>query len=437
MSGYRDTGSLRVASTILPDALRASGKRCCAGVGISLAMGLVSLYALPAKADDAGITLEVTASAEYDDNVTLVSDPDGERRSDVVFRIAPHVGFELPLRDHRLSFSLDADYRQGTDTEIDDLNLTGAAGVDLKFRNGLQLNLSESYTQTTFDQELQAETGTPDGDRTDLTIRAVYVPVDRFQVAATYEQQRQDFDESGDVSASDRDVDTLTASITVPLTRSIVATAGYTTEDLVSPQRPDRDYTQDAYTVMARWQGPSRFVVWLELGEETIDFALPGETDFDDTTARIGAEVKLTDSLDGQLAAGRGGFGETVYDGRFSYQSDTDRQASLTFSHGTEPSYSFVFQSRVVQTSRVDLSFSNRLGERIALTLGAGYQAQESALDREERDDEVWDARLAVDYPVQEWFRLGFSYRYARRTSSLESFDFANNRIGIFGRFTR
>ncbi len=383
------------------------------------------------------IDLAVTTALEYDDNVFLVSDPGRQRASDVVLRVAPVLGVRLPHRDHSFSLGLDADYRKGTDTDIEDLNFTGTAGIELNLRNGLQLSLSDAYTQTSFDQELQEETGTPDYDRNVLRVGASYVPVDRLRVAASYEQERQDFDEGGGVSASDRDTEGLEASIMIPLTRSIVGTVSYTSREQTSPQRPDRDYTDDAYSVAARWQGPSRFVFWLEVGEQAIDFAFPDQSDFDDTTARVGTEIKITEFINGEVSIGQGVFGETVYDGGLDYRNDTDRTVSLTFDHRTSPSFSFVFQSRVVETNRVDLSVSDRLAERFTLTLGAGYQSQESVLDPEQRDDQVWTGRLNIDYPVQEWLRLGFSYQYGWRTSSLESFDFTDNRFGIFGRFSR
>ncbi len=436
MLSCRDPGGRRVEVTTL----RASaipGRRFRARCSILLALTFSPFLPFRVEAANTETTLGVRASAEYDDNVTLVSTPDGDRGSDVVLHISPQIGFKLPHRDHSFSFSLNADYRRGTDTDIEDLNFTGAAGIELNLRNGLKLSLSDTYTQTAFDQELQEETGTPDGDRNALTVGAVYVPVDRFQVAATYQQQRQVFDKSGTESAADRDTDSFEASVTIPLTRSIVSTIRYSSEELASPQRSDRDYADDAYTLGARWQGPSRFVVWLELGEQTVDFATPGQSDFDDVTAKFGTEVKITESLNGRAAVGRGGFGEMVYDGSLSYGNDAGRQVSLTFGHDTQPSFSFVFESSIVQTSRVDLSFSSKLAERFSFTLGAGYQTQESVLSTEERDDQAWNGDLNIGYPVQEWFSLGFSYQYARRTSSLESFDFTNNRIGIFGSFTR
>ncbi len=381
--------------------------------------------------------LAVTVAVEYDDNVTLVSNPDRDRGSDVVLRISPHVGFQLPHRDHSFSFGLNADYRKGTDSGIEDLNLAGTAGFELNFSHGLQLSLSDTYTRISFDQELQEELGTPDYDQNFLTVGASYVPVDRFGVTAAYTQNKYDFDKNGDESAADRDSEAIETSVSIPLTRSIVSTISYTSEELVSPQRSDLDYADDAYAVAARWQGPSRFVVWLELGEQTVDFADSGQGDFDDITARVGTEVKITEIINGAAAVGRGVFGEMVYDGSLSYSNDAGRRVSLTFAHRTKPSYSLVFDSSIVQTSHVDLSVSNKLAERFSFTLGAGYQNQESILNPEERDDQLLTGRLNIGYPVQEWFKLGFNYQYARRTSSLESFDFTNNRIGIFGSFTR
>ncbi len=73
------------------------------------------------------IDLAVTTALEYDDNVFLVSDPGQQRASDVVLRVAPVLGAQLLHREHSFSLGLNADYRKGTDTDIEDLNLTGTA----------------------------------------------------------------------------------------------------------------------------------------------------------------------------------------------------------------------------------------------------------------------------------------------------------------------
>ncbi len=406
-------------------------------IGFAFGCALLSVVSSYGEGGATNIVLAVTATAEYDDNITLATDPNREKESDLVLRIRPLIGFQLPHRDHSFSFDLNADYRKGTSTAIEDLNFTGTAAIELNSESGLNLSLADTYTRTSYDQELQEETGTPDYDRNSLRIGVSYIPVDRFQVAASYEQQRQNFEESDEISAADRDTDTLEASIAIPLTRSIVSEISYTSEELASPQRPDRNYSDETYTVGARWQLPNRFVVWLELGEQTIDFTAPGQSDFDDPTARIGTEIEATEFLSAQASIGRDGFGELLYDGSLSHHNDTDRQVSLSFAQDTQPSFSFVFESPIVQTRRFDLSVSDKLAQRFTLTLGAGYQTQESVGSEEVRDDEVWNGRLTVDYPVQEWFKLGFSYQYARRTSSRQSFDFTNNRVGVFATLTR
>ncbi|MCP3963511.1 MAG: outer membrane beta-barrel protein [bacterium] len=397
---------------------------------------LLFIHAVRVEAEKADPTFELTASAEYDDNVTLVSEAGRAAESDLVFRLRPVIGVTLPHRDHKLLLSLSGDYRKGTDTDTEDLNFTGTAGIELNFSNGLQLNLADTYTQTSFDQELQEETGTPDSEGNALRAGVSYIPVDRLRISATLEQQETDFEEGQGVSAADRDTDTVEISVAIPITRSIISTISYTSEELVSPQRPDRDYTDESYMVSFRWEGPERFAVWFDLGDEVIDFADPGQSDFDDSTATIGTEVKVTEFLSGSASIGQDGFGELTYDGSLSYQNDTDRQMNLTFGQDTSPSFSFVFQSRVVQTSRIDLSLTDKLAERFTVTLGAGYQTQESFLAEEDREDEVFSGRFTVDYPVQDWLKLGFSYQYSRRTSSLETFDFTNNRIGLFGTLT-
>jgi hypothetical protein len=380
-------------------------------------------------------SLEVVTGAEYDDNVNLFTQmeiPTGESpESDFVWFVSPEIEARVGYRDHSFSLGLTSDYRQTKRSGFGGLNFSSTAGADLQFPKGLNITLSETYTQTDFDQALHEEAGIPNNLMNVIQVGALYVPKNRLKVAASYERQEQIFDIPG--GKVNRNIDSGKFSLTVPITRTMVSNVSYVLRDQASPERPDRVIAGERYTAGARWQGPNRFTLWFDGGRETIDFESTPATDFaNGIVFEFGAEVHLTELLDGSLTLGRDGFGEPTYEGNLSYRNDPDFNASLSFSEKTETSFSFVFADKVLRARRIDLVLDKyNLWERIFVSMGIAYQYQESVFSEEERDDRVLSGTVQMGYAIDDRFRLGVRYQYSKRSATIDSFIFTNRRYGL------
>ncbi len=386
---------------------------------------------------NADLTATVSAATEYDDNVRLSSGADQEPESDMVFRLTPSLGIRLPVGEHSVSLGISGENRRGLETGISDLNFSAGAGVDLDFPVGLRIGASGDHTQTRFDQELQEEAGTPDSAATTFQTTVAYTYVERLRGEVSFGHRQQAFDQEAQTPTVDRDVASFAATVFVPLTREyLVSRLSYSLEEQDSPQRPERNYTDESYRIGAEWTGPVRFSFSFDIGQQAIELG-EDQGSFDETVFELGTVVRFTDSTHGEVRIGRDGFGELTYRGDFSHRRDRGFEASFSFGQQTQPSFSFVFASTVLQTTQANLSLSDRFAEDFTVTLGAGYQLQESPFSKEQRDDQVWNGRLEVGYQVVE-SRLGLAarYQYSSRTSSVGSATFTNNRVGIVATLT-
>ena len=64
------------------------------------------------------------------------------------------------------------------------------------------------------------------------------------------------------------------------------------------------------------------------------------------------------------------------------------------------------------------------------------YQIQEPTSEVEHRKDKIWVGKISLDYPIQEWMKVGTHYQYATRKSVREQDEYEDNRVGMFATLT-
>lgn len=412
------------------DAAPSFPRRAGTVAAISALLALAFLYpTTSARASEIHGSLSI--ATEYDDNINHSND--SAKESDFVLRLRPIFEARFPLKTHSFSLAFDGDYRDGLETGLTDLNFSSSADLDLDFPGGLGLHLTKTYDQRRFDQTLTEQPDTEDND-TDLFQTVVsYVFVERLRGELTHKLQRQDFDI--DEFRFDRDTESLEGLVFVPLTRKLESYFSYSIEDSDSRQRPDRTFEREGYRVGVSWKGPSRFLIWLEAGQETLDFDSTSGEDFDHSVAELGAEIDFSDFTDGELVVGRDGFGKLEFSAELSYQNDRDFDANLSVSQTTQTSFSFVFANRVFQTRKIDLQLADTFAERIVVSLSLGFHHQESLPFRDDHD-QVVHGKIQADYPLRERLELSARYQYSRRQAAVETVNFRNHRLGLVATFT-
>jgi hypothetical protein len=94
---------------------------------------------------------QITINAEYDNNFYLVSRQDERYKSDYLVHICPKFALSRPYKNHNFGLSLESDLRKGIITVPWQLNLQSTGLINLKFNNGLELGINDSYTMSDFD----------------------------------------------------------------------------------------------------------------------------------------------------------------------------------------------------------------------------------------------------------------------------------------------
>ena len=383
---------------------------------------------------------EVRLSGEYDDNVNLGSDVDtiggvGEEvQDDFVFHVMPTIDVLLPHKDHTFFLNLGGDYRKGTDTDLSETNVNVSGGVDLSFSGGLQLRLSDTYNRSSFDQDLYEVPGISDSESNTYSVEAAYTFVQRLGVEGKYDHRWEEFEEDGGTAT--RDIDIFDGKLSIPVTRAIVAYISCAFEIQDSDERTNRNYQDNRYVVGAKWTGPYRFSVWAEGGYEDINFELPTQRDYDNVVGEIGIEVKLTESSEAALSFGKDGYDNTIYEGSIVCHPTEDASARFSVSKRTPTTFTGTFLSSVYESTRLSLQLQKRFIDRVTATLEGSYQIQEPASEVEHRKDKIWIGRISLDYPIQEWMKVGTHYQYATRKSVREQDEYEDNRVGMFATLT-
>ncbi len=395
------------------------------------ALLILGLFFAPTSARASEISTSLSVATEYDNNVNHSND--SAKESDLVVRLWPTLDARFPVKTHSFSLTFNGDYRNGLETGFTDLNFSSSADLDLDFPGGLGIHLTKSYGQRRFDQALTEEPDTEDNDNDVFQTVMTYVFVERLRAELRHKLQRQSFDL--DESRFDRDAEIFEGSVFVPLTRRLESYIFYSTGEDDSTQRPNRAFEQEDHRIGVRWQGPSRFLIWLEAGQESLDFdTTPGE-DFDHSVAELGAEIDITNSTDSEITIGRDVFGQLAVGAELSFHNESDFEAHFSASQRTHSSFSFVFRNTVFQTRAIDLRLKDTFAERVAVSLSLGLHYQESLPIRDEYDQFV-RGKIQADYSVQPTLTLGAHYQYARRQSAIEIANFRSHRFGLDATFT-
>ncbi|MCC7431006.1 hypothetical protein IT568_09205, partial [bacterium] len=100
---------------------------------------------------------------EFNDNVNFADGKTEKAKKDFVFNITPSINALLPYKEHRFMLNFRSDYRKGTSTNLSEFNINTNGSVNLNFVKNLKVILDDTYSKTTFDQQLSDnETGLSD-----------------------------------------------------------------------------------------------------------------------------------------------------------------------------------------------------------------------------------------------------------------------------------
>jgi hypothetical protein len=381
---------------------------------------------------------KITLSAEFNDNINLTHDASEDG---MVYHIAPGIAVNHRFKDHTLYFDLNGDHRENSSNSDSVLNIKSRAGVDMNFAGGLSLGIWNLYDSREFDQEIHDllqdnDINIPETNRTDYTsntfnVNAAYTAVERMRIAAGYERDWEEWADIGDEGDVERNVDTFSGRLSMPLSREwLVYTAG-SLRSQDSDQRPHLNYDASRYLLGAEWSGPNRFTFWGEAGYEKIDYDLGEAEDLSEFVAELGTRVRFTQRTNMEFALGRDGYGNMIYRGIFTHLPGRDDRLRLSLVKATQEQFLFTSVPTSYEATRISLSYRKALMERLTAGIEGGIQLQDFDTD----DVSIWTCKATIGYSLRDWVTTGFHYQYSTKSSDRAENEYDNNRIGVFVTF--
>ena len=379
-------------------------------------------------------------SAEYDDNVNLANDRDQKKREETIVHLIPSVEWLNTHKEHQLIMGFMGDYRTAplasNERQISEWNYGLHASLDLKFPKGFNLILFDEYAETRFDHTLYEESGTSRAKSNDLGAKVKYAFVERLKFEGKYVHGWEQIKDPNRV-VEERDSDTLEARLNVPVLESTSVYGKYRYKIVESDTVTARNYERVRLAAGLKWKGVYRFYAWGEIGKEEVDFESPLMKDYDNVAAEIGLGIRFTDNTTSEVSVGQDGFGNTTLAAWFEYDSAPQEfVVRLSGRRETRVSFSTQYPSGELIMHNLDLELvKENIISRFTLTLNANYQTQEAYTADRIINDRIYTGRVQVDYPVQDWLRLGAHGQYSQRISDDYVNEYENKRLGVFVAF--
>jgi len=378
---------------------------------------------------------DIIVSGEYDDNVNLKNGTDEETKEDFILNFNPVIDVLFPYKEHIFSLNFDSDYKKGIkESDLSDFNMNFTGAADFSFAEKLKISLKNEYTDRRFDNALYEESGINRRRSNFSRISFDYKFMERLKAEGGYGHNWDEI-ENDHQAKEDRNTDAFDGKFFLPVTDSIVTYLSYFSENQSCDENESRNYDDNRYATGLKWTGPYRFSAWIEGGHEKIDFESSYMEDYSNVVGKIGLEIKFTESTKGEISAGQDGYGNAIYNGNIDYNY-ADMAVRLSIDKHTSVSFSTLYPAGVLETTTANLKVSKKFIEKFTLSLQGSFQNYESFSQNVLREDKIWIGRTSVDYPIQEWLKVGAHYQHSRRDSKLIENEYKDNRVGMFVMFT-
>ncbi len=372
---------------------------------------------------------KITLKSEYNDNVNLGDGTEKEIKDDLLFYVNPTVVFKLPYMKHVVSLDFGADYRKGTKTNLSELNAKINGKIALRFTGGLDLTLIDNYSKRNFDQELQEEEITSsDRESNTYGVSSSYIFGKLIKVEAGYKHTWDEYKYETSFSVNNSDMGEWKISMPIRYYTEIYSSGSYKTQE--SKEKPEGNFNDLQYLLGVKWKGPNRFSFWLNAGQENIDYELAAEEDYNNITGEGGIDIKFTEKLKGSFALGRNGYGNTVYNGNICFQCSEERKAKFSFYRKTQSEFT---TSTIRNYTNFKLQLTKKIMYKVTVKISGSYLLTEPVTESETaKDYQTWIGAVDIFYPIQDWLKTGFHYQYSSRKSDITTYEFENNRVGLF-----
>jgi hypothetical protein len=390
--------------------------------------------------------LGITFSAEHDDNIQLSSDAktiaDPEAEGEMVYHVMPSIDLTHAFGEHVLKFDLAGDSRSGGGNVASGLNIDTSVGLGLNFAGGLALSLVDTYAKDEFDMDLYDESGVSENQSNEYGFGAKYSFGRRLRAEAGYKHLWQEY--NNNLKDIEYDTDTVTGKFTAPVAERLEAYVSGSFKSTESDSTITTNQNSDTMSGVlgARWEGPSILSGWIEGGYGDIDYETgTDDDDYSEAIGEVGVEVAFTPRSYMELSVGRNNYGDIKYSALLSHNYLDKMKINLSANQSTARSYSTTSSEKTYDVSLFRLSLATKFLERFEAGLTASYQMQDAT-------DEVdtFVGRATLEYPIQEWVKVGVHYQYAKRTAdndadadadaAAKAKGYDDNRIGFFATFS-
>ncbi len=381
--------------------------------------------------------LGITFSAEHDDNIKLSSETDpeseteGDAEGEMVYHVMPSIDLTHAFGEHVLKFDLAGDSRSGGGNVDSGLNIDTSVGLGLNFAGGLALSLVDTYAKDEFDMDLYDESDVSENQSNEYGFDAKYSFGRRLRAEAGYKHLWQEY--NNDPKDIEYDTDTVTGKFTAPVAERLEAYVSGSFESTESDPASSQNSDTMSGVLGVRWEGPSILSGWIEGGYGDIDYETgTDDDDYSEAIGDVGVEVAFTPRSYMELSVGRNNYGDIKYSALLSHNYLDKMKINLSANQSTARSYSTTSSERTYDVSLFRLSLATKFLERFEAGLTASYQMQDTT-------DEVdtFVGRATLEYPIQEWVKVGAHYQYATRTADKDTTkDYDDNRIGFFATFS-
>ncbi len=109
----------------------------------------------------------------------------------------------------------------------------------------------------------------------------------------------------------------------------------------------------------------------------------------------------------------------------------------FTLSAQSKTCESFYLNNNYFNSTRGFLKFTQSINYKTAVSIGLGGYFNKYPLETTEnnisqkRADSILEGTLGMDYKVQDWISLGLNYKYRKRDSNFDNYDYDNNQSSV------
>ncbi|MCC7431089.1 outer membrane beta-barrel protein [bacterium] len=371
---------------------------------------------------------------EFNDNVNFADGKTEKAKKDFVFNITPSINALLPYKEHRFMLNFRSDYRKGTSTNLSEFNINTNGSVNLNFVKNLKVILDDTYSKTTFDQQLSDnETGLSDRQSNTYGAKVSYVFVKRLNTSIGYNHRWEEFDDKPVKTA--RNIDSFNGDFSIPLSETVYTYFNYRFQTQDSKERTNRNFDDNSFQLGLRWEGPNRFSFWFDGGYQKRNYENAQTDDFKNAFGEVGIKILFTEKTDFDISFGKDGYGNTAYDGSLTYNYSEDFNLSASVRRNTQDSFSESISS-TFQSTYANLQIKKKFIEKISASLNAGLQLNKfDSSVTSATTYKTWVSGFNFDYSIQKWVKVGSSYQYFFRDAKKQQDKYTNNRAGVYFNF--